>query len=87
MGGELSETGRVGFSRGRLVYDRIFGDLFAKNTVCTFIYGSGQPCIYSLYVYRNPVHNSGQPKGLIEQRSCDKHQKHAETIISDCLNV
>jgi hypothetical protein len=38
------------------VYDRIFGDFPAKNTVYTpYIYGSGQPCIYTVHV-RQRIH-------------------------------
>ena len=38
------------------VYDRIFGDFPVKITVYTpFIYGSGQPCIYTVYVWSRPT--------------------------------
>jgi hypothetical protein len=34
------------------VYDHIFGDFPAKNTVYTpYIYGSGQPYVYSMNMY------------------------------------
>jgi len=35
------------------VYDRIFGDFPAKNTVYTpYIYGSGQPYRYSIWLLK-----------------------------------
>jgi len=44
------------------VYDRIFGDFPAKNTVYTpYIYGSGQPYLYDLWW---GIHFVGMPAWL-----------------------